>query len=870
MKKLFEKYGQRLSRSEQEELWRRITTPPRRRFPVRWIFRPVFVTATVSLAALFIFLLINGRDTTSIGPDLGDLAEREAGRLRTVSIGDAVEVDKSEDLVLGEKADAGAEVQPKAAAKPVAPSESTAVVPPVVAHRPAVATADRKPGVGDQQSPVQAQSLTGPDAGQRAPSLSPGDSLYGVIRLTVTDADSGEPLPYAEVVIGGHAAGTFPIWGGVCVLRDLRPGREYHLQVHHLGYTSQETAVAVTGSDTVNVAVALPVEIVDTLAAFDVEGAKYMVEVKGAGTEQRIAGDKFRKYAIDSVEEVLAKKAGTVMRAGEIHVRGGRSGETSMRIDGGKVNDPLGGGGSPAPAARTSPNAGLRSVRDERDVQGEGIRKGGCIRLPRHVWVPPNDQAFDAMYFEHYGVNPFIVTEEDALSTFALDVDNASYTVTRRYLRDGLLPPRDAVRVEEFVNFFDQDYGEVCEGDFAIHADGAPSPFGEGYHLLRIGVQGREVSTHSRKPAHLVFVIDVSGSMRRENRLTLVKRALAILLNELDEGDTVGIVVYGSHGRVVLEPTSVADRKLIELAIDSLVPGGSTNADEGLYLGYEMARSHFVTKEINRIILCSDGVANQSRTGADDILAHVRREADAGIYLSTIGFGMGNYNDVLLEKLADRGDGNYYYVDEISEAKRVFHENLTGTLQTIARDVKVQVEFNPKHVLRYRLLGYENRDVADRDFRNDAVDAGEVGAGHRVTALYEVKLAKRAVRHLTTEQPRRSRRPRLATIRLRYEIPANASQSAGEVREIERTINTRDLSGSFGGAAHRLQLSAVVAEFAEILRGSYWAKESKLDALVPMADRLAGELQEDAAVIEFRQLLRRAAAIVAREQDWEE
>jgi Ca-activated chloride channel family protein len=433
------------------------------------------------------------------------------------------------------------------------------------------------------------------------------------------------------------------------------------------------------------------------------------------------------------------------------------------------------------------------------------------------------------------------------------------------------------VRVEEFVNVFPQGYPRFESEDFRILIDGAPSPFGRGYHLLRIGLKGREIAERDRKPAQLTFVIDVSGSMQREDRLELVKRALRLLVDQLRGDDRVGIVVYGTEGRVLLEPVALggqaarakgvrrhsddrgedasgawgAGRQHILEAIDQLRPEGSTNAEHGLRLGYEMARRVYRSEAINRIVLCSDGVANVGRTGPESILARVRTEADRGIHLTTIGFGMGNYNDVLMEQLADRGDGNYYYVDDVDEARRVFVENLTGTLQTIAKDAKVQVEFDSTRVLRYRLLGFENRDVADRDFRNDKVDAGEIGAGHEVTALYEVKLAPQATQGT------------LATVRLRYARPEQEGAGAPQVREIERRFDVAALGRKFEDAAPRFRLDAAVAEFAEILRGSYWAKEGRLADVLSVARNAARSLRDDTTA-GFVSLVEKAAALSGR------
>ena len=470
----------------------------------------------------------------------------------------------------------------------------------------------------------------------------------------------------------------------------------------------------------------------------------------------------------------------------------------------------------------------------------------------------PNDEPYDSTFFEHEGVNPFIDTEDDHLSTFAMDVDTASYSIARRYVNEGHLPPKDAVRVEEFVNYFDLAYPGPRERDgaFAVHLEGAPSPFGgENYHLVQVGIQGRRIHVEDRKDAVLIFVIDVSGSMSRENRLELVKRSLLYLVDQLFPTDKVGIVAYGSRAYTLLRPTYASDKTRILDAIDTLNAGGSTYAEAGLREGYRMAHRAFESGAINRVILCSDGVANVGRTGPGAILETIRDYTEQGITLSTVGVGLGNYNDVLLEELADKGNGNYAYVDTIDEARRVFVDNLTGTLQVIAVDSKIQVDFNPEVVARYRLLGYENRDVADQDFRNDAVDAGEVGAGHSVTALYEVKFHKdvRLDRDID----------RALVVRIRYQDP-----DIGYVHEVARGFWTDEFYGDWRHASPSFLLTAAVAEYAEILRDSYWAREGSLDDVLYLAQIAGGELGEDevigADVSEFIGLVERADRLASR------
>lgn len=458
---------------------------------------------------------------------------------------------------------------------------------------------------------------------------------------------------------------------------------------------------------------------------------------------------------------------------------------------------------------------------------------------------PSGPSPYD-MFFQDYGVNPSIDTEDDNLSTFAMDVDTGSYTIMRNYLKDGNLPPTDSVRVEEYVNYFDQGYpNPPAHQAFGINVDGAPSPFTETerYQMMRVGIQGYQVPEQERKDANLVFVIDVSGSMDMDNRLGLVKQSLELLVEQLRPSDTVSIVVYGTEARVVLEPTSGSDKGRILRAIHWLQPEGVTNAEAGIRLGYKMAMHGFKPDGINRVILCSDGVANVGETGPDEILSEIRHYVEENVTLTTVGFGMDNYNDTLMEQLADNGDGFYAYVDDLREARRLFIEQIAGTLQTIAMDAKVQVDFNPEVVMRYRLVGFENRAIADEDFRDNSVDAGEIGAGHSVTALYEVKLYPEA-------------RGRIATVSMRWQDP-----DTRQVMELSRDFDSSELEYEFRDANPFFQRSVVVAEFAEILKKSYWAEDSSLHSVYREAQRLSESMAWDEDMGEFMELIRRASGL---------
>ena len=470
-----------------------------------------------------------------------------------------------------------------------------------------------------------------------------------------------------------------------------------------------------------------------------------------------------------------------------------------------------------------------------------------ATRAPE-VWSEPLPTAPPASpmdnTFQDYGTNPQTGVRRDHLSTFGLDVDTASYTVTRRYLQDGNLPPADAVRVEEFVNYFQQDYATPSNVAFGVYADGAPSPFGPAREtILRFGVQGYTVSQENRLPLVLTFVIDVSGSMAQENRLDLVKQTANLLINRLRADDSVSVVAFTTQARIVLQPTPGSDRRRILNAIRGLQPENTTNVEDGLRLGFDLANRAYRDGVTNRVVLLSDGVANVGNTDAQRILDEVGDFAKSGISITSIGVGMGNFNDVLLEQIADRSNGNYAYVDNIDEARRLFVDKLTSTVQTIARNAKVQVDFNPDTVISFRQIGYENRQIADQDFRNDEVAGGEINAGLSVTALYAIQLRPGA-------------QGRIATISLRWEDPQTA-----EVKEINGNVNTWDVATSFEAASPRFQLDVAVAHWAEILRQSPYVNGYSIWDVENHAHRIASLLREDPDVAEFADLVSQSAGM---------
>jgi Ca-activated chloride channel family protein len=443
--------------------------------------------------------------------------------------------------------------------------------------------------------------------------------------------------------------------------------------------------------------------------------------------------------------------------------------------------------------------------------------------------------------------NPWVLTERDRQSTFALDVDTASYALCRRYIRSGYLPPRGAVRMEEFINYFDYNYPDQADRTFAVHIQATDNPFdrpGERTTLLKVGVKGKVIGRAGRKAAHLVFVVDTSGSMARADRLPLVVRSLAMLLGELDSGDRISLVTYGQEARLLLDGVPADNPAPIRQVLENLQTGGSTNLLQGLGLGYRIAARRFQSGQINRVILCSDGVANLGETESQAMLDQVDQYRRQGIACTTVGFGHGAYNDALMEDLANKGDGSYLFIDSAGEARRVFVEQMAATLQTVAADAKIQVEFNPLRVRRYRLIGYENRDIADEDFRNDSVDAGEVGSGQSSTALYELELIGGPADRAWTD---------LGTVYVRYR-----DVDTGKIQEIARRIESGHFEKLTVKQAPRFYLAAAAAKFAEVLRGSPYASHVNLPQVRRVIEEVAVALPLDQRVAELADLVRAA------------
>jgi Ca-activated chloride channel family protein len=431
--------------------------------------------------------------------------------------------------------------------------------------------------------------------------------------------------------------------------------------------------------------------------------------------------------------------------------------------------------------------------------------------------------------YKDYGTNPWIDATKDHLSTFAADVDTASFSLARRKLEEGSLPVAAAVRVEEFVNYFKYSFTEPTGATpFSVVMEAAPSPLHAGRHIVRVGVATKAKSTMERKPAHLVFLVDVSGSMNGPDRIELAKESLRILTRNLTEADTVSLVTYAGSTRVVLEPTSAQHKDKIIAAIEDLRASGSTGMASGIDLAYERAAKTLAPGHISRVVVLSDGDANVGPHTHDEMLKLISGRAKEGVTLSTIGFGVGNYRDELMEQLADKGNGNNYYIDSLDQAKRVFQTDLTQMLEVVAKDVKLQVDFDSSMVSRYRLVGYENRDIKDNDFREDKVDAGEVGAGHQVTALYEVEL---------TAKGKQAAAP-LGSIRIRHKEPTGSTATETGFPMVGGP------AASFANSSADFRFAFAVAAFADILRGTQDAEHWSLSQVRDIAKLAAGDSAE--------------------------
>ncbi len=490
---------------------------------------------------------------------------------------------------------------------------------------------------------------------------------------------------------------------------------------------------------------------------------------------------------------------------------------------------------APPPPPPPPPSIGLSAPKMAAPSQ---MVSGGIVAQPM-----PGD--IDRENYEAVKINGVKVVAEEPVSTFSIDVDTASYSNVRRMLNAGYLPPKDAVRIEEMINYFDYAYDlpKSKETPFETTVKVVPSPWADGRQLMHVAVQGYDIKADARPPLNLTLLIDVSGSMSAQNKLPLAIQSLKLLINQMTEQDHIAIAVYAGAAGTVLEPTSGADKNKIIAALEKLSAGGSTAGGEGLRLAYNLAKQNFSKDAVNRVMLLSDGDFNVGINNPEQLEDFVSRERESGVYLSILGFGGGNYNDLLMQKLAQSGNGMAAYIDTLNEGRKVLNDDLSGSMFSIADDVKIQVEFNPAKVAEYRLIGYETRILNKEDFNNDKVDAGEIGAGSSVTAIYEITpVGSRATlvdpsRYQAAPKPETGATNEYAFLKIRYKAPGGDTSKL-----ITRPITSADLVSSLANAPESTRMATAVAGYGSLLRGDpYIAKTFNWDSVIDLANGAKGK-----------------------------
>lgn len=456
---------------------------------------------------------------------------------------------------------------------------------------------------------------------------------------------------------------------------------------------------------------------------------------------------------------------------------------------------------------------------------------------------PPPPQQRNAETYKEIKENSFVAVAQQPVTTFSADIDRAAYANVRRIIGYGQIPPKDAVRIEEMVNYFDYDYPAPEEGSVSplrVSPELAPAPWNPNHLLLRIGLQAKKIDLAKAPPSNIVFLIDVSGSMDEENKLPLLKSSFKMLLGQLRPDDKIAIVTYANGTKVALPSTSVKDKEKIIKVLDNLYASGGTSGGRGIQLAYEQAQKSFIKNGNNRIILATDGDFNIGINNTTDLEKFIEKQRESGIYMSVLGFGIGNYRDDMAETIADKGNGNYAYIDNITEAKKVLVNELSGTLFAVAKDVKLQLEFNPKYVKEYKLIGYENRMLANEDFTNDKKDAGEIGAGHTVTALYELvpsdgKVAQ-SLRYQSQELNEKGKGNELGFLKIRYKDPKVKDAKSVEITE-PLVFNKKALKET----STDYRFAASVAEFGILLRDNSNKANATYDQVIELAEGAIGK-----------------------------
>jgi len=632
----------------------------------------------------------------------------------------------------------------------------------------------------------------------------------GKITGKVIDQRTNEPVAFANVWLDSTSLSARTDEHGNFTITNVPPGL-YSVRVTRTGYaTVQQASVVVMAGQTLQLAFSLkelPLEA-DTVAI---------------------------ALPVTTVADVLNREEGFVKQGEQMHVAGGRSGEVHTIVDGVRVGNPA--ESSADQAAPSGADAALNVQRYRVAAKCQAIAPG---------YIPGVNIATGPWNTEEYALvseNQFLEVLQNPLSTFSIDVDAASYSNTRRFINAGQIPPKDAVRIEELVNYFVYDYPQPEEQHpFAIVTEMSECPWKPEHRLVHIGLQGRTIDTENLPPSNLVFLLDVSGSMQPANKLPLLKSAFRLLVDQLRPEDRVAIVVYAGAAGLVLPSTPGTDKESILAALDNLRAGGTTAGAQGIRLAYQVAQENFQKEGNNRVILATDGDFNVGTSSTSELVRMIEAKREAGVFLTVLGFGTGNVKDGRMEQLADKGNGNYAYIDNLREARKVLVSEMGGTLFTIAKDVKIQIEFNPAHVQAYRLVGYENRLLAKEDFNDDTKDAGELGAGHTVTAMYELVPADAdfvapAVDSLKYQivgvNPDALTSDEVMTVKLRYKEPAGHTSKL-----ITRPLPATGLA--LAASSDNFRFAAAVAQFGMLLRNSEFKGNTTYDRIVALGSAAMG------------------------------
>lgn len=664
----------------------------------------------------------------------------------------------------------------------------------------------------------------------------------------VTDSVTNEPVMFASVALyleGALWSGAEADLDGNYHFNDLNPGI-YDIKVSFIGYQPLQIEDVIVYEGQHNI---VDLSITEGVVMDEIEVIGYREPlIKRDNTTQgsTVTSEEIKNLPTRSINGLAKTSAGVGSSDGrDLNIRGGRSKATTYYIDGVAVK------GNLIPDSKTIKKAERKGRKLNKKAHKE--KKSTPEILP----IPSTED------YDYIAENGFLSTKNEPLSTFSIDVDRASYSNLRRFINNNQMPPLDAVRVEEMVNYFHYDYEQPRDKDpFSITTEYTTCPWNKKNTLLHIGIQGKDVDLKDIPDANLVFLVDVSGSMHSDNKLPLVKESLKMLVRKLRPSDRIALVTYAGSTRMVLPSTPVSKVPAILAAIDALGAGGSTAGASGIKLAYETARKFFIKNGNNRVLLATDGDFNVGVSSDSELQRIIEKEREDGVFLSVLGYGTGNYKDNKMQILADKGNGNHAYIDNIKEAEKVLIEEMASTLYTIAKDVKIQIEFNPAEVAEYRLVGYENRLLANEDFNDDKKDAGELGAGHTVTAIYEIKTKARkqkknkavdALKYQTDHNSSPNFKGELATIKLRYKKPdGNKSKLitetiSNETRKLEETSDN-------------LRWAASIAQFGLTIRNSKYVKKKDYPSIIANAEAAMG-VDKNGDRAEAMQLMQRMQEI---------